>query len=130
MSDHTETAESAHRPNGCCDYHRHIADGCCHCEQEPVDEQGVQWAAHVAEQRAKGRCEFSGMRVSVCVNMICDCFETPEGAAAIERAADGHVCMECQDCIHNGAKCCGCYDNACCHEVVLPPASTGGESGE
>ncbi len=24
---------SEHRPNGCCDYHRYVADGCCHCEQ-------------------------------------------------------------------------------------------------
>lgn len=23
-----------HRPNGCCDYHRHVADGCCHCERD------------------------------------------------------------------------------------------------
>ena len=26
-----------HRPNACCDYHRHIADGCCHCESAPVE---------------------------------------------------------------------------------------------
>lgn len=25
--------QAEHRPNGCCDYHRHIADGCCHCER-------------------------------------------------------------------------------------------------
>lgn len=23
--------DEAHRPNACCDFHRHIADGCCHC---------------------------------------------------------------------------------------------------
>lgn len=29
-----------HRPNGCCDYHRHIADGCCRCDQNNMPGQG------------------------------------------------------------------------------------------
>lgn len=36
MSEHAgenDAHNDAHRPNGCCDYHRHIADGCCHCER-------------------------------------------------------------------------------------------------
>jgi hypothetical protein len=36
-----------HRPNACCDYHRHIADGCCHCENQPDSaENGLpdEWA--------------------------------------------------------------------------------------
>lgn len=28
-----------------------------------------------------------------------------------------HDCTTCADCIHNGTRCCGCYDGACCqHE--------------
>lgn len=27
-------AEADHAPNRCCDFHRHIADGCCHCDPE------------------------------------------------------------------------------------------------
>ena len=25
-----------------------------------------------------------------------------------------HRCETCPDCIHDGNKCCGCYDGACC----------------
>lgn len=78
------------------------------------DSQRREWEAFVAEQHARGRCEFSGLRVSACVASICDCFETPEGAARIEREADGHVCAECADCLHDGQRCCGCYDGVCC----------------
>lgn len=48
------------------------------------DEQRRQWEAWVAEQRAKGLCEFSGLPVTQCQATICDCFETPEGALKIE----------------------------------------------
>lgn len=49
------------------------------------ERQEREWKAFVAEQHAKGLCEFSGLRVTRCVESICDCFETPEGAAEIER---------------------------------------------
>ena len=26
-----------------------------------------------------------------------------------------HDCATCTDCLHDGHKCCGCYDGACCH---------------
>lgn len=51
------------------------------------DQQRKDWEAFTAAQHAKGLCEFSGMRVSRCVGSVCDCFETPEGAAKIERQA-------------------------------------------
>lgn len=28
-----------------------------------------------------------------------------------------HDCAKCEDCLHDGHKCCGCYDGACCKEV-------------
>lgn len=38
-----------------------------------------------------------------------------------------HVCDSCEACILNGNKCCGCYDGACCQEVISSPdAPTGG----
>jgi hypothetical protein len=52
------------------------------------DEQRREWEAFVASQHAKGLCEFSGLRVTRCVASVCDCFETPERAAEIERLAD------------------------------------------
>lgn len=27
-----------------------------------------------------------------------------------------HDCASCVECIHDGHKCCGCYDGACCHQ--------------
>lgn len=27
-----------------------------------------------------------------------------------------HSCESCEDCLHDGFKCCGCYDGACCQE--------------
>lgn len=56
-------------------------------DDKTLDVQGHEWDAFVSASHAKGLCEFSGMRVSRCVRTICDCFETPEGAAAIERRA-------------------------------------------
>lgn len=51
-----------------------------------------------------------------------------EAAAGVAPQADGHDCTSCQDCIHNGGKCCGCYDGVCCKEAVFPapvqPSST------
>ena len=29
---------------------------------------------------------------------------------------DDHLCESCPDCLHDGGKCCGCYDSACCRE--------------
>ena len=58
----------------------------------PDDAQRVEWEAFVAEQHAKGLCEFSGMRVTECQRSICDCFETPVGAIAIEVAAGVRQC--------------------------------------
>lgn len=31
MGEHA-AEKDAHRPNGCCDHHMHIADGSCHCD--------------------------------------------------------------------------------------------------
>jgi hypothetical protein len=60
-------------------------------EREPTEAewaaQQAEWEDWAAGQLAKGLCEFSGLRVSDCVGSICDCFETPEGAAEIERKA-------------------------------------------
>lgn len=53
-------ALEGHRPNGCCDYHRHVADGCCHCEpgcscptEQPTPsmaERGFKpWVNHEAD---------------------------------------------------------------------------------
>jgi hypothetical protein len=27
---------------------------------------------------------------------------------------EAHDCASCVECIHDGAKCCGCYDGVCC----------------
>lgn len=35
---HPAAPEGEHRPNGCCDFHRHIADGCCHCDATAAPE--------------------------------------------------------------------------------------------
>ena len=51
------------------------------------DAQQVQWDQFVDKCRAKGLCEFSGLRATRCVQSICDCFETSEGAMEIERKA-------------------------------------------
>lgn len=32
-----------------------------------------------------------------------------------------HDCGSCRDCLHNGNRCCGCYDGACCR-VAQPTA--------
>ena len=32
-----------------------------------------------------------------------------------------HSCESCEDCLHNGAKCCGCYDGVCCRESGRTP---------
>jgi hypothetical protein len=54
---------------------------------EDVAAMKVDWDRFVATCHAKGQCEFSGLRVTQCVNSICDCFETIEGAQEIERKA-------------------------------------------
>lgn len=28
-----------------------------------------------------------------------------------------HDCAQCAECIHDGHKCCGCYDGACCQTL-------------
>ena len=35
-------------------------------------------------------------------------------AAAAPTPPQEHDCTTCVDCIHNGNKCCGCYDGVCC----------------
>lgn len=52
-----------------------------------MDSQEAEWKSFVKASHAKGECEFSRMRVTECQRSICDCFETPEGAKAIERKA-------------------------------------------
>lgn len=34
--------------------------------------------------------------------------------------SEPHDCETCQECIHDGNKCCGCYDGACCQRSPLP----------
>lgn len=43
----------------------------------------------------------------------------------IDRANEGHDCATCPGCIHDGNKCCGCYDGACCQTSIK--ARTPGE---
>jgi hypothetical protein len=31
-----------------------------------------------------------------------------------------HTCASCPDCIHDGNRCCGCYDGACCRDNATP----------
>jgi hypothetical protein len=50
-------------------------------------ERRREWERFVSSQHAKGLCEFSGLKASRCVASVCDCFETPEGAAKIEAEA-------------------------------------------
>jgi hypothetical protein len=52
------------------------------------DKQRIEWEEWRDIAHSKGLCEFSGMRVTRCQRSICDCFETPEGAAEIERKAN------------------------------------------
>lgn len=35
-------------------------------------------------------------------------------AAQGAELSGGHSCTTCADCIHDGNRCCGCYDGACC----------------
>lgn len=63
------TDETEHRPNGCCDYHRYIADGCCHCEalglpehqdwgtdtHDPAGRRGVESHAATPHHKPKAR---------------------------------------------------------------------------
>lgn len=53
--------------------------------QAESDQQRIEWERFVREQHAKGICDASGLRARSCVRSICDCFETEEGAAAMER---------------------------------------------
>lgn len=32
-----------------------------------------------------------------------------------------HDCETCTDCLHDGARCCGCYDGMCCQEATPQP---------
>lgn len=61
--------------------------GATEMSDEEREAQLLEWEAFVAKCHAEGRCEYSGLMVSRCVQSICDCFETPEGAAEIERKA-------------------------------------------
>ena len=36
-----------------------------------------------------------------------------------------HDCEVCPDCLHDGNKCCGCYDGVCCQEGYLPRGKGG-----
>lgn len=36
-----------------------------------------------------------------------------------------HDCATCEDCLHDGHKCCGCYDGACCQRVADIAACAG-----
>lgn len=36
--------------------------------------------------------------------------------AALCDEIEQHVCSKCAECIHDGRKCCGCYDGVCCQE--------------
>lgn len=50
-----------------------------------IDAQRIEWEAFARAQHAKGFCEFSGLKARRCLRSICDCFETEENAAAMER---------------------------------------------
>jgi hypothetical protein len=50
-------------------------------------------------------CKFTSVQ---CV--VCGCTEF--------RDPPVHICGECADCLHDGNKCCGCYDNACCRATA------------
>lgn len=45
-------------------------------------------------------------------------YVSPKAAERIGRpkTSGSHSCESCEACLHNGAKCCGCYDGACCQE--------------
>lgn len=42
-------------------------------------------------------------------------------AATRDTTPAEHDCAACPDCIHDGNKCCGCYDGACCQTSVTAP---------
>lgn len=51
-------------------------------------------------------------------------------ASLAPEAATEHDCDTCADCIHDGHRCCGCYDGVCCRDSVFAPAvPAGGEDG-
>lgn len=39
-------------------------------------------------------------------------------ALRVIRASRTHDCASCDDCVHDGHKCCGCYDGACCRDLA------------
>lgn len=40
-----------------------------------MDQQEVEWLAHVEKCKAVGTCPHSGSTVTVCKATICDCFD-------------------------------------------------------
>ena len=56
--------------------------------QAHVENLWLDWQAHVEDCRTRGVCEFSGLKPTECVQSICDCFETLEGAKALEKEAE------------------------------------------
>jgi hypothetical protein len=44
-----------------------------------------------------------------------------EAYACVAEEAGLHDCATCSDCLHDGNKCCGCYDNSCCQTTVIAP---------
>ena len=34
-----------------------------------------------------------------------------------QEAREPHDCESCAACVHNGQKCCGCYDGVCCQQT-------------
>jgi hypothetical protein len=79
-------------------------------------EPPVDWVADVSREirnsycvcghaRDVHACKFTSVQ---CV--VCGCTEF--------RDPPVHICGECADCLHDGNKCCGCYDNACCRATA------------
>ncbi len=62
-------------------------EGCESCDRAAMESRQQEWEEFRDAAHAKGLCEFSGMRVTQCQRTICDCFESPDGAAEIERRA-------------------------------------------
>ena len=45
--------------------------------------------------------------------------DDPEYRRAVDtEQAAAHNCATCEPCVHDGRRCCGCYDGACCQRGV------------
>jgi hypothetical protein len=92
---------------------------CCErCDQPAIERQvAADVAARLYWQTVRER---DGARMALDrVMLLCDRYESSGQVddariAAAFRVALEHDCSTCPDCLHAGAKCCGCYDGWCC----------------